>query len=195
MEISIGSYKVRLEILLLIVILIWIIFGHALCSCCTMTAREGMAMAGFTMAKAPKKAGFTMAKAPKKATASNKPTATAGREAFTSNGGTGAFSDTQFATTGSPDWYMPPDKWPEQSLVYTPGQKPSAGVKSIWARTKEQPPTHKGQLSFFDNILFKPECCALGSDSSSSMGCACYTVEDYNLLKTRGGNNVPFSDM
>lgn len=179
MEISIGSYKVRLEILLLIVILIWIIFGHALCSCSTMTAREGMAMIGSTMAPAGKKP----------TTASKK------KEGFTSNGGTGAFSDTQFATTGSPDWYMPPDKWPEQSLVYTPGQKPSAGVKSIWARSKEQPPVKKGQLSFFDNILFKPECCALGSDSSSSMGCACYTVEDYNLLKTRGGNNVPFSDM
>ena len=41
MEISIGSYKVRLEILILIVILLWVIFGHALCSCSTMSTREG----------------------------------------------------------------------------------------------------------------------------------------------------------
>jgi hypothetical protein len=114
-------------------------------------------------------------------------------EGFTSGNNT-AMSDSQFASTNSPDWYMPPIKWPQQTLVYTAGQKPPPGVASIWARSKSQPPKQPGQLSFFDNILFKPECCS-GSDSSSSMGCACYTVEDYNYLKTRGGNNVPFSDM
>ena len=34
MEISIGSYKFRLEILILIVVVFWIMFGHILCSCC-----------------------------------------------------------------------------------------------------------------------------------------------------------------
>ena len=34
MEVSIGSYKFRLEILILIVIVFWIMFGHVLCSCC-----------------------------------------------------------------------------------------------------------------------------------------------------------------
>jgi len=34
MEISIGSYKFRLEILILIVIVFWVMFGHVLCSCC-----------------------------------------------------------------------------------------------------------------------------------------------------------------
>ena len=34
MEISIGSYKFRLEILILIIIVFWIMFGHVLCSCC-----------------------------------------------------------------------------------------------------------------------------------------------------------------
>ena len=34
MEISIGSYKFRLEILILIIIVFWIMFGHILCSCC-----------------------------------------------------------------------------------------------------------------------------------------------------------------
>ena len=180
MEISIGSYKVRLEVLILIVVLIWIIFGHALGSCCTMSTMEGFKaleqMVGNKPKPSPSKAPFT------------------NKEGFTNNTSGKMLSDNQFATTNSPDWYMPPDKWPQQSLVYTAGQKPPPGVQSFWDRSKSQPPTKPGQLSFFDNILFKPECCS-GSDSSSSMGCACYTVEDYNILKTRGGNNVPMSDM
>lgn len=175
MDISIGSYKVRLELLLLIVILFWIIFGHVLCSCSTMSTKEGFQALENMMNKKP--------------VATPKST----KEGFTSGNNT-AMSDSQFASTNSPDWYMPPSKWPQQSLVYTAGQKPPPGVQSFWDRSKQQPPTKPGQLSFFDNILFKPECCS-SSDASSSMGCACYTVEDYNYLKTRGGNNVPFSDM
>jgi len=178
MDISIGSYKVRLEILFLIVILFWIIFGHAMCSCSTMSAMEGFQALENMVTKK---------KMPN-------PNTSVKKEGFTSGNNT-AMSDNQFASTNSPDWYMPPSKWPQQTLVYTAGQKPPPGVASIWARTKAQPPKQPGQLSFFDNILFKPECCGLGSDSSSSMGCACYTVEDYNYLKTRGGNNVPFSNM
>ncbi len=41
MEISIGSYKVRIEIVLAIVVLFWIIFGHLLCSCCRVSLFEG----------------------------------------------------------------------------------------------------------------------------------------------------------
>lgn len=41
MEISIGSYKFRVEILILIVIVFWIMFGHMLCSCCTFNYKEG----------------------------------------------------------------------------------------------------------------------------------------------------------
>ena len=44
MEISIGSYKVRVEILVLIVIVFWIMFGHLLCSCSRVTMFEGLAM-------------------------------------------------------------------------------------------------------------------------------------------------------
>jgi hypothetical protein len=42
MEISIGSYKFRLEILILIVVVFWIMFGHMLCSCCRINLfKEG----------------------------------------------------------------------------------------------------------------------------------------------------------
>jgi len=195
MDISIGSYKVSVQILLLIVVMLWIIFGHALCSCSTVSAMEGFAMIKEKMTSGQGPPPRPMAK--EKMTSGQgpppKPYATAKKaEGFTNNNNTGAF-DTQFATTNSADYYMPPNEWAQQSLVYTPGQKPPPGVKAIWDRTKNQPPRKPGQLSFFDNVLFKPECCT-GSDSSSSMGCACYTVEDYKYLIDRGGNNVPFSE-
>jgi len=41
MEITIGSYKMRVEILLLIVVLFWIAFGHLLCGCCKVSLFEG----------------------------------------------------------------------------------------------------------------------------------------------------------
>ena len=42
MEISFGSYKMRLEILLLCVFIIWVMFGHILCSCSTINLTEGL---------------------------------------------------------------------------------------------------------------------------------------------------------
>lgn len=33
-EISIGSYKIKVKILLAFIFFIWIILGHTLCSCC-----------------------------------------------------------------------------------------------------------------------------------------------------------------
>ena len=183
MEISIGSYSARLEIVILIVILFWVMFGHVLCSCCTMTAKEGfekikegLGQRGGIGATMGGSGGFGGKK----------------KEAF-SNLSSSAF-DTQFSANNSPDYYMNPNDWAQQSLVYTKGTTPSAAVESIWDRSKTQKPPAKGQLSFYDNINFKPECC-VNSDASTSTGCACYTVADYNLLKTRGGNNVPFSDL
>ena len=46
MEVSIGSYKFRLEILILIVIVSWVMFGHLLCSCSTVGFKEAMSNLG-----------------------------------------------------------------------------------------------------------------------------------------------------
>jgi hypothetical protein len=42
MEISIGSYKVRVIILIAIVVVFWIMFGHILCGCCRVSLFEGL---------------------------------------------------------------------------------------------------------------------------------------------------------
>jgi hypothetical protein len=181
MDISIGSYKVSIEMLLLIVLMLWIILGHAMCSCSTVGLMEGLKMMSGAESTKPQ-----LSSSQKKGTMKDP------KEGFTNNSNS-TFSETQFAATNTPDYYMNPNDWAQQSLVYTAGTKPSPAVQSIWDRSKNQAPRKPGQISFFDNVNFKPECCN-GSEYSSSMGCACLTVEDYKLLNQRGGNNVPYSE-
>lgn len=151
MEISIGSYKFRLEILILIVVVFWIMFGHMLCSCCTVNIF---------------KEGFV--------------------------GGNNSASGPEFACGKSPDWIMNPSTWSMPTLSYSPGSTPSTGVKAIWDRPKQPIPLPEGELDMFATTPFKPECCP--NTYSNSMGCACLTVPQYNYLRQRGGNNVPYSE-
>jgi len=57
----------------------------------------------------------------------------------------------------------------------------------------EQPvPLPEGQLSMFANTEFKPECCP--NAYSNGSGCACMTVKQFEYIKERGGNNIPYSE-
>ena len=151
MEISIGSYKFRLEILILIVVVFWIMFGHMLCSCC----RVNLFKEGFV-------------------------------------GANNAASGPEFAGAKTPDWIMNPSTWSMPTLTYSPGTTPDAGVKAIWDRPKQPIPLPEGELDMFATTPFKPECCP--NTYSNSMGCACMTVPQFNYLRNRGGNNVPYSE-
>lgn len=162
MEISIGTYKCRLEILIVIIILIWVIFGNLLCSCCKVNLVEYMT----TMSMATLKEGFTAAN----------------NIAFTP----------EFAGAKTPDYIMNPSTWAMPTLTYSKGAKPGAGVKSIWNRPKQPVPLPKDELDMFATTPFAPECCP--NAFSSSTGCACMTVNQYNYLRDRGGNNVPYSE-
>jgi hypothetical protein len=42
MEVIIGSYKLTLEVIILLVILLTLLFGHTLCSCCNVGFKEGL---------------------------------------------------------------------------------------------------------------------------------------------------------
>ena len=192
MEISIGSYKVRLEILILMLILLWVIFGHALCSCTTMSAKEGFAAIASAVGGKETMKNKNTSKGSKGSTGSKG--SKGGKEGFTSNNSSSSVFDSQFAQNNSNFSYMNPKNWAQQTLVYTPSIKPSAGVETIWARSKTNTPPGVPPLNFYDGMSFSPSCCG-NSDTSNSSGCACYSVADYNYLKTRAGNNVPFSDM
>lgn len=178
MEISIGSYKFRVEILIAIVIVFWIMFGHLLCGCCRVNLFEGLT-------------GIDTADAKKSSTSSG-----AISEAFTTltesfTGANNSAYGPEFAGAKTPDYIMNPSTWSMPTLTYSPGTKPDAGVQAIWDRPKQPIPLPEGQLDMFATTEFKPECCP--NAYSSSMGCACMTVDQYAYLVSRGSNNVPYS--
>jgi hypothetical protein len=188
MDISIGSYKFRLEILVLIMIVSWIMFGHMLCGCSRVGLLEGMEMM---------KEGLAAGTPGKKVAArnvyqNNNPPE---EETTTTEGFVGSnnmAAGPEFANAQSAGYIMNPSKWSMPTLTYSPGTTPDAGVQSIWERPKQPLPLPEGQLDMFASTEFKPECCP--NTYSNSTGCACMTVEQYNGLKTRFGNNIPYSE-
>ena len=174
MEISIGSYKFRLEILILIVVVSWIMFGHILCGCCRVNLLEGMI--------APIRRAAVVG-----TVRNNNQTTT---EGFV--GSNNIAAGPEFSGANTPDYIMNPSTWTMPTLTYSPGSAPSAGVKAIWDRPKQPIPLPKDELDMFATTPFAPECCP--NAYSSSTGCACMTVDQYSYLRDRGGNNVPYSE-
>ena len=170
MEISIGSYKFRLEILVLIVVVSWIMFGHILCGCCRVSIMEGFS-------------------GEKKPPSNKQNISNASKEGFV--GSNNMAAGPEFAGAQSSGYIMNPSTWSMPTLTYSPGTTPDAGVQAIWDRPKQPVPLPEGQLDMFATTDFKPSCCP--NAYSSSTGCACMTTEQYNYLRERGSNNVPFS--
>ena len=214
MEIAIGSYKCRMEICILIVVLFWIMFGHVMCSCCTMTMQEGLE----TMKNAVKgkKEGYVAAPVARRrannvydanhqdgfvagAPRVNRYDATHEEEepdAFSMNKKEGFVSSNnkaygpEFGSSKTPGYIMRPDTWAMPTLSYSMGTTPSAGAQAILNRNN--PPLNEGQLDFFAKTPFKPECCP--NTYSSSEGCACMDMNQYSELRTRSKNNIPYSE-
>lgn len=171
MDISIGSYKFRIEVILLIIFILWILWGHLLVSCSTIGVKEG----------------FEIAKKVTHAVKGTKPK----KEGF-AGGNTMAFTPEYQKYTLNDYSQVDTSKWVQPNLTYQSGHSPDAGVQAIWNR-KEQPiPLPEGELDFFATTPFKPECCP--SMYTNSTGCACITPKMYDYLTHRGGNNVPYSE-
>jgi hypothetical protein len=96
----------------------------------------------------------------------------------------------QFSLTN--DKVVNPDSWSMPNLTIVQGQPAGLGVQNILNRPAQPIPLPKGEMLMFANTPFKPECCP--NTYSTSMGCACMTVKQYNYLNNRGGNNVPYSE-
>ncbi len=201
MEISIGSYKFRLEIIILALILFWIMFGHVMCSCCTMSVREafgGMAQVTNRLKEDTVKSTIDQQKmlddaakldaAQKIIDKANKRTTTTITESFV-NANNKAYGP-EFSSSNSAGYIMRPDTWATPTLSYSKGTTPSAGAQDILNR--KNPPLAPGEMNMFANTPFKPECCP--NTFSTSEGCACMDMQQYNMLVSRSGNNVPYSE-
>ena len=175
MEISLFGYKFRLEILILIVIFYWILFGHTLCGCSKVGLMEGFDMIQKEIKK-PSSKLFPTVVLP-------------GKEGFvganTNYGESSAYSLGNYSKVNTSQWGMP-------TLAIYPGQSINKGAQQILNRPSQPVPLPEGELSLFANTPFKPECCP--NTYSNSSGCACMTTDQYNYLVTRSGNNVPYSE-
>jgi hypothetical protein len=204
MEITIGSYKCRLEICILIVIVFWVMFGHVMCSCCTISMQEGLdimkrAREGFVAPVARRRAdnlynqdeGFVAPVARRRVNGEEvEETETTEKEGFVSSNNK-AYGP-EFGSNKSPGYIMRPDTWAQPTLSYSMGTTPSAGAQAILNRPKQPIPLPEGELDVFATTQFKPECCP--NAFSTSSGCACMTTEQLGYLHARGGNNVPYSE-
>ena len=193
MDISIGSYTFRMEIILLIIIVSWIMFGHVLCSCCTMSLQEGLETMNKTIEDIKpeiEKLGTNENDYEDYTAKLKKTKLRESKEGFVGSNNSGY--GPEFSSSKAPGYIMKPDKWAMPTLTYSKGTTPDAGVQAIWDRPKQPIPLPKDELDIFATTPFKPECCP--NTFSSSEGCACMTTEQYGYLKNRGGNNVPYSE-
>ena len=179
MEISIFGMKFRVEILILLVVLYWILWGHVLCSCSRVNLMESVqnmynaktnkAILNWELLKNPIpmigiKEGFAGASQDRDAA---------------------PFSITSDKPINTSSWFTP-------NLSYKKGSTGGKGVQNILNRPKQQIPLPEGEMLMFANTEFKPECCP--NAYSNSTGCACMTVDQYSYLISRSGNNVPYSE-
>ena len=105
--------------------------------------------------------------------------------ANTNYGESSKFSLTMGNSVDTSSWFTP-------NLTYSKGTSGGKGVQNILNRQQQPVPLPEGELLMFANTPFKPECCP--NAYSNSTGCACMTVDQYNYLINRGGNNVPYSE-
>ena len=192
MDISILGYKLNLEVLILIGVVYLILVGHTFCGCSNFGMMEGFDGSGNTVANLQQKIQGKKTEL-KTQVAAGGPTTATSTTSTTTEGFTGA--NTNYGQSSpydlSSDIPVNTSSWSAQNMTVTPGQPLSAGVKQFLARKQQQLPLPEGEMNFFANSQFKPECCP--STFSTSTGCWCGTSQDYNYLITRGGNNVPYS--
>ena len=204
MDISIFGYKLNVEILILIGIVYLILVGHMFCGCCNMgRIMEGFDVSGNMQQAVQQNAPAIQQKVQQAKTdmatqstagGSTAAATTTSVPTTTTEGFTGAninYGESSLYDLGNND-SINTDSWSAPNMTVVPGQPLSAGVKAFLARPQQQRPLPEGEMDFFANAQFKPECCP--STYSTSTGCWCGTSKDFNYLIQRGGNNVPYSE-
>ena len=186
MDITILGYKLNLEILILIGVIYLILVGHMFCGCCRFEGFESSVPSSLEQKEKDKKGEKEKAIGEDEGVSSSLPVA---KEGFTgANINYGESSEYQFGH----DNLVNTSSWFAKDLVVVPGKSVPSGVKEFLDRGKTQKPISNSEMDFFANTEFKPEYCP--NTFSQSGGCAAMTAEQYNFLKTRGNNNVPYSE-
>lgn len=171
-DVSIGSYKMKLVHLAGIVILIWIIFGHTLCSCCIVHVFEGFEG---QKEEEDKKEGYKEGMEQSDEEKEKEKEKDVSSEGFANY--SNATFDQNYLTSSDSTFVIDPSKWIYTGSAATPEPKPN------YQGLSKDP----AQNNIIENMKFAPECCP--SAYSTSQGCACMSDDTLDFLASRGGNN------
>lgn len=81
------------------------------------------------------------------------------------------------------------ESWENRADQYASSMGYTDSTKAYSSYEGTPIPLPEGQLDFFANNQFKPECCE-SSNYSSGSGCACISAAQMNYLNQRGGNRT-----
>lgn len=224
MNISVLGYKLNVELLILIGVVYLILVGHTVCGCCNWgLLREGMEnstsnpisslpdasqnipdiSAGSGSGSGSGNMNMLLAQMMRQQMKSSGELPTqangTGSEEAPAPGGSVLGSKAKDSSTKSGDKLVT-----KEGFVSGGGRPAKYGSTSVntssWFKNSQPPaprdpqpvPLPEGEMLFFKTTPFKPECCP--NTYTTSAGCACMTGEQYNYLKLRGNNNVPYSN-
>lgn len=163
MEIKVFGYEVRIEIVIACIIIGMIMGLFMFCDCFQYSILEGMQAAGSGTSAPSRKAGFAV-------TADNK-------EAFTNLSNNDLHMNDSY-TMG----------WVKTAKQYASGMGYKNKLNSYKDNVGTPVPLPEGELFFFADNKFKPECCP--STYSDSTGCACLSQDQVTYINQRGGNRT-----
>jgi len=183
MNITIFGFNLNLEVLILIGIIYLILAAHTFCGCCnTGNIIEALTTIDGSNITQKIQQATNDIKSQLSTVVGNKTESFVG-----ANTNYGQSSPYKLGDNSS----INANSWNASSMVVTPGQPYSSGVKSVLGRPTQPTPLPENEMLMFANTNFKPECCP--NTYTNSTGCACMTTNQYNYLVLRGGNNVPYS--
>ena len=168
----------RVEILILIIVALVVLWGHLLCSCARVDF-NGL-ISGVAKKLTPNQHQYELVM--------SNPAVEGFTPANINNGQSAPYSTSYNKPVDTTSWFSP-------NLTFSPGQKPDKAVQNVLNRKGTPVPLPEGELLMFAQNDFNPECCGAGGSAySASTGCACITMDQYNYIVNRGGNNVPYSE-
>lgn len=217
MDLSLFGFKLNIEILILIGVIYLIIAIHTFCGCSKFSIIEGLENIDDvktkvqTMDPSGAVVQSIVSQAQSKANENGIMLGTqvgSGNIAAAGSSVAGKVKETKASKEGftganinygqsspydiSKDNAVNTTSWFASDLTVIPGKPLSPGVQEILNRPSQPIPLSEDEMLFFANTPFKAECCP--NTYSNSSGCACMTVDQYNYLKLRGSNNVPYSE-
>ena len=163
MEIKVFGYEVRVEIVIACIIIGMVAGLFMFCDCFQYSILEGM-----QSSSARGKERMTRVKTSK---------SDSRKEGFTNLNNNDLHINNSY-TMG----------WVQKAKQYASGMGYTNKLNSYKDNVGTPVPLPEGELFFFADNKFKPECCP--STYSDSMGCACLSQDQVTYINERGGNRT-----